>query len=535
MTDSQDLLLSPKSFDLVTSKPIALNNASLSQFSEQLEKVHLPQYSRANVTNGIVHIGVGGFHRSHQALYIDRYLEQQSDLQQSASPQPDCSWGICGVGLLKYDEKMRDALQSQDCLYTLVERSSEKDTARVIGSITDYLFAPEETPAVIDRLADATCRIVTLTITEGGYYVIEGTGEFDADHPNIQHDLQQPDQPISVYGFLSAALNQRRQKGLSPFTVLSCDNIQGNGNLARKMLTAFAKLQDLELGQWIDQNVAFPNSMVDRITPATTPGDIQMVSDQFAIADAWPVVAEPFIQWVVEDKFCAGRPEWESVGVQMTDDVHPYEMMKLRLLNASHSLLGYLGSLLGYTYTSEAMGDDLIRQAIERLMDEVTPTLLTLPDVDLGDYKRTLIERFSNPKVRDQLSRLCLNGSDKLPKFVLGSLRERLEQGGSIDYLSFTIAAWCRYLNGKDEQGQSLPIDDPMAATLIEKAQSGGSDPIPLLSLTEIFGELSESTRFTSAIADHLQQLYDLGARKVLASDRLSEHSTGKNTPDDHS
>ena len=324
--------------------------------------------------------------------------------------------------------------------------------------------------------------------------------------------------PISVYGYLTAALKQRRQKGLPPFTVLSsCDNVQGNGNLAGKMLTAFAKLQDPDLGQWIADNVAFPNSMVDRITPATTPADIQMVREQFGIEDAWPVVAEPFTQWIVEDNFCAGRPGWESVGVQMTDDVHPYEMMKLRLLNASHSLLGFLGSLLGYTYTSEAMGNELIRRAITRLMDEVTPTLPALPDVDLDDYKQTLIERFSNPKVQDQLSRLCLNSSDKLPKFVLGSLRDQLEQGGSIEYLSFTIAAWFRYLNGTDGKGQSLPVDDPMAATLKEKALAGKDDPTPLLNIETIFGNLSDSSVFVADVTRHLQQLYSLGTEATLS------------------
>ena len=459
------------------------------------------------MTTGIVHIGVGGFHRSHQALYIDNYIEQQP---------PGSQWGICGVGLLKYDEKMQTALQSQDCLYTLVERSSTEDTARVIGAITEYLLAPENPQALIDKLADEACRIVTLTITEGGYYVIEGTGELDTEHANIQHDLQHPNEPVSVYGFLTAALTLRREQGLPPFTVLSCDNIQGNGNLAGKMLTAFAKLQNLELGEWIADNVAFPNSMVDRITPATTPDDIQMVCDRFAIKDAWPVVAEPYIQWVVEDKFCAGRPHWESVGVQMTDDVHPYEMMKLRLLNASHSLLGFLGSLLGYRYTSEAMENTLIRQAIEQLMDEVTPTLPALPGVDLSDYKQTLINRFSNPKVRDQLSRLCLNSSDKLPKFVLGSLRDKLEQGGEVNYLSFTVAAWFRYLKGVDEKGQPLPIDDPMAATLREKAQDGGDNPTPLLDIAAVFGKLSESERFTTAVADHLKQLHTAGTQAVL-------------------
>ncbi|MEL7329897.1 MAG: mannitol dehydrogenase family protein [Cyanobacteria bacterium J06559_1] len=515
MTESPALSPNLKSSNRSKKKAIRLSEAAIASVPEQLSQVHLPRYDRAKVTNGIVHIGVGGFHRSHQALYIDSYIEQQMIAQLQAQ-SPESPWGICGVGLLKYDEKMKLALQSQDCLYTLIERSSTEDTARVIGSITDYLLAPDNPQAVIDKLTDEACRIVTLTITEGGYYVIEGTGEFDAEHANIQHDLQQPEQPVSVYGFLTAALKQRRQRGLPPFTVLSCDNVQGNGHLTRKMLTAFARLQDLGLGEWIAENVTFPNSMVDRITPATTPADIQLVSDQFSIDDAWPVVAEPFIQWVVEDKFCAGRPDWESVGVQMTDDVHPYEMMKLRLLNASHSLLGLVGSLLGYTYTSEAMSDPLVRRVIAQLMDEVTPTLPSLPEVSISDYKKTLMERFSNPKVRDQLSRLCLNSSDKLPKFVLSSLRDKLEQGGAIECLSFTIAVWFRYLEGTDDQGQSIPINDPMAAVLSEKATAGQADPTPLLGVTEVFGNLPAAAGFTEAVTESLQQLYALGTKETL-------------------
>ncbi|MEM8809754.1 MAG: mannitol dehydrogenase family protein [Cyanobacteria bacterium P01_G01_bin.38] len=501
---------------------IPLSKQSLSQ-----QTVRIPRYDRGAVTHGIVHIGVGGFHRAHQALYMDDYIEQEMAGQAIAEPgtvrsQPpnrkrESSWGICGVGLLRHDEKMRDVLHSQDCLYTLIERSPDKDTARVIGAITQYLLAPDNPQAVIDALADAQCRIVTLTITEGGYFVVEGTGKFDADHPTIQHDLQHPDRPMGVYGFLTAALDRRRKTGLPPFTVLSCDNIQGNGNVIGKMLTTFAKLQNPELGQWITKNVTFPNSMVDRITPATMPADIQMVKEQFGIQDGWPVIAEPFIQWVVEDKFCNGRPDWESVGVQMTDDVHPYEMMKIRLLNASHLLIGYLGSLLGYTYTSEAMANDLIRAATERLMDEVTPTLQPLPDIDISDYKQTLTERFSNPKVRDQLARLCLNSSDKLPKFLLGSLRDKLEQGGSIEYLSFAIAAWFRYLNGTDEQGQPLPIDDPMASQLTEKALIGKDNPTPLLTLETLFGDLSNSPAFVTAVTHHLQALYALGTRETLS------------------
>lgn len=487
-----------------TKSIVKLNERSLSQLSD---RVRVPQYDRSAVTPGIVHVGVGGFHRAHQALYMDNYLEQN----------PGSNWGICGIGLLEFDRKMRDALHSQDCLYTLVERSPAGDNARVIGSITEYLFAPDDREAAIETLADPQCRIVTLTITEGGYYVVEGTGEFDLNHPTIQHDLQNPNEPYGVYGFLTAALERRRQRGITPFTVLSCDNIQGNGDMVGRMLTTFANLQNPDLGQWIANHVAFPNCMVDRITPATTADDLRMVADQFEIDDAWPVVAEPFTQWVVEDRFCNGRPDLESVGVQMTDDVHPYEMMKIRLLNTSHQLIGYLGSLKGYTYVHEAMADDQIRQAVKRLMDEVTPTLRPVPGIDVGQYKQTLVERFSNPKIRDQLPRLCLNSSAKLPKWALGSVREKLEQDGAIDYLSLTIAAWFRYLNGKDEQGQNMPIDDPMADTLTERARSGGKDPMPLLNLTEIFGDLSQSSRFVETVTQYLHQLYESGTEATLA------------------
>ncbi|MBD2183099.1 mannitol dehydrogenase family protein [Planktothrix sp. FACHB-1355] len=489
--------------NISTNSAIKLNQASLSRLPNN---VQIPKYDRTQITNGIVHIGVGGFHRAHQALYLDNYFHQN----------PGSEWGICGVGLLEFDKRMRDALQSQDCLYTLVERSLEGDNAKVIGAITKYLFAPDNRQAVIDAMAKPECKIVTLTITEGGYYYIEGSGEFDANHPTIQYDLQHPDEPIGVYGFLTAALDRRRQQGIAPFTVLSCDNLQGNGHIAQKMLTAFAQMRDSDLGNWIAENVAFPNCMVDRITPATTPADIKMVTEQFGIDDAFPVVAEPFLQWVVEDNFCAGRPNWESVGVQMTNDVHPYEMMKIRLLNASHLLIGYFGTLVGYTYVHEAMADPLIRQAVDRLMDEVTPTLQPVPGIDLDNYKKTLIERFANPKIRDQLPRLCLNSSAKIPKFILGSLRDALQQGSSIDYMSLAIAAWFRYLNGKDDRGNSIPIDDPMADTLTQIAISSGSDPQPLLSVSEIFGDLPQSSRFVEAVSDRLRSLYELGAKETL-------------------
>lgn len=491
----------------MVSSAISLNEDTLAQMSE---RVRAPRYSRKRITTGIVHFGVGGFHRAHQALYLDRYLEKEI-LEKGES-----QWGICGVGLLKYDQKMRDVLRSQDCLYTLVERSVEKDTARVIGSIAEYLFAPDEPQAVIDKLASDEVKIVTLTITEGGYFVIEGTGEFDEQHPTIQHDLQHLDCPIGVYGFLAAALKRRRENELPPFTVLSCDNVQGNGSIVRKMLLSFVRLVDEDLARWIEENGAFPNSMVDRITPATTAADVEMVSEQFGVKDSWPVVAEPFLQWVVEDTFCLGRPQWEVVGVQMTSDVHPYERMKIRLLNASHLLIGYLGSLLDYIYTSEAMADELIKLAAERLMDEVSPTLEVLPGVDVSEYKQTLLTRFSNPKVRDQLARLCLNSSDKLPKFLLGSLKDNLEKGDSIEYMSLTVAAWFRYLSGMSDAGKPLPIDDPMADVLIAKAQAA-EDPLnALLSIKELFGHLSDSERFVKAVEDYFRQLNNFGTKGTL-------------------
>jgi mannitol 2-dehydrogenase len=339
----------------------------------------------------------------------------------------------------------------------------------------------------------------------------------DANHPTIQFDVQHPDQPIGVYGLLTVALERRRQQGVPPFTVLSCDNLQGNGTIARTMLTAFVRLRDPALAEWIAEQVAFPNCMVDRITPATTPTDREMVRSQFGIEDAFPVVAEPFLQWVIEDHFCAGRPALEQVGVQFTHDVHPYEMMKIRLLNASHLLIGYLGTLMGYSLVHESMADPLIRHAVDRLMQEVTPTLQPVPGIDLEAYKQTLIERFSNPKIRDQLPRLCLNSAAKLPKFVLGSLRDALRQEGAIDALSLVIAAWFRYLQGKDDQGNPITVDDPMAELLTERARSGGSDPKPLLSLSDIFGDLPQSSRFVETVRTHLHQFNQVGTRELLS------------------
>ncbi|MFZ4878756.1 mannitol dehydrogenase family protein [Janthinobacterium sp. Mn2066] len=481
-----------------------LNQANLAQLPANVTG---PAYARDTLVPSIVHIGVGGFYRAHQAVYLDDLLALPGHAQ----------WGYCGVGLLPSDAAMRDAMQSQDGLYTVVERSAAGDTARVIGCVGEYLYAPDDPAAVLEKLAAPSTLIVSLTITEGGYYVNQGTGEFDATHPDIVYELAHPQAPRCSFGYLLAALSLRRQRGLPPFTILSCDNLQHNGDVTRSMLLAFAALRDADLAQWLAAHCSFPNSMVDRITPATTDEHRALVRDSFGIADAWPVVCEPFRQWVIEDAFPHGRPAWELVGAQMTHDVLPYEKMKLRLLNASHQALCYIGMLLGYTYAHEAMNDAGIRALVRRMMDdEVTPLLDTVEGVDLAAYKDTLIERFSNPAVRDQLARIGTEGSARIPKFVLPSVREALAQGRAIKLLGFTVACWFRYLEGHDEQGNTLPLNDPYAERLRALALQGGADATALLSLHELFGELGESPVFASAVQQGLASLYGQGARTAL-------------------
>jgi mannitol 2-dehydrogenase len=483
-----------------------LTQANLSRLGPD---VRVPSYDRQAVGTSIVHVGVGGFHRAHQAVYADDLLNQHGPSE----------WGICGVGLLPHDARIRDVLTSQDFLYTVVERSVQGDQARVIGSMRNFLFAPDDREGVIEKMASPECRILSLTITEGGYYINQGTGEFDEHHPDIQHDLAHPQEPRGAFGVLTEALHRRRERGLAPFTAMSCDNIQGNGEVLHKMLLAFAELRDPTLRNWLAENCAFPNSMVDRITPATTDEFRALVPEKFGIDDGWPVMTEVFKQWVIEDHFPHGRPRWEDVGAQMTSDVLPYEKMKLRLLNASHQAMAYIGMLRGYQLVHEAMEDQGIQRLVEKMMDnEVTPLLSKVPGVDLTDYKKTLIERFQNPAIRDQLSRLGIYGSAGIPKFVLPSLEEQLQRGGPIKLLSFTIASWFRYLTGLDESGKEMPMLDPMAKKLRERAQAGGKDPHNLLAMREVFSEqLATAAPFVDEVSAALRSFYEKGAKATLA------------------
>ena len=455
-----------------------------------------------------VHIGVGSFHRAHQAVYLDDLLNFESMER----------WGECGIGVLKSDSRMRDALRGQDWLYTVVERSAAGQSARIISSMVDYVYAPDELETAIAKIASPACKIVSLTITEGGYFTNEATKDFDSNHPDVQHDLAYPDAPISSLGLIARALDRRRRSGLSPLTVMSCDNLQGNGDVIKRVLEAFAGLQDAGLRRWITDNVAFPNSMVDRITPATTVDDVDLLSKSFGLKDAWPVVTEPFRQWVIEDNFATGRPQWERVGAELVTDVAPYEIMKMRLLNGSHLAMAYLGAIAGFTYVHEIMQDPLYLTFIERFMEEVTPIVPRIPGTSIPDYKTTLIVRFSNPTINDQVTRICSEGSAKMPKWVLPSITELLQQGGSTRLLSLVVASWIHYLGReRDELEMPLHIVDARSRELTQIAKSIRFDPRPMLAVDSIFGEvLPRNVSFVEEVERALQLLVQQGAAATI-------------------
>jgi fructuronate reductase/mannitol 2-dehydrogenase len=468
--------------------------------------VAVPTYDRAALTPAIVHLGVGGFHRAHQAVYLD-------DL----AGRGITGWGECGVGIRS--RAMHDALAPQDRLYTVLERGEDGDRARVVGALARYLHAPADPEAVLAALAHPDTRLVTLTITMPGYDIDPVTGDFGAATPDVQADLAREAgaAPVSVFGYLCDALRRRRDAGVAPFTILSCDNMQDNGGAARTAVVAFARLGDPALADWIAERVAFPSSMVDRITPETTPEHHALLAQEFGIADRWPVVTEPFRQWIIEDTFCNGRPPLDAVGVHFVPDVAPYLRMKTRLLNASHSALGYLGTLLGYGRTDEAMRDPLIRAYLGRMMDEeVTSLLPDVPGIDLDDYKRTLLRRFANPQIGDSLARLSARGSTKMPTFILPSIHEAIEQGRPHDLLDLAVAAWLRYLRGADDAGRAIEVIDPQADRLQELARAGGDDPRPILHEHQIFDSLGQNEEFAAAVGRAARQLGQSGARATL-------------------
>ena len=487
-------------------KAVKLNAANLSSLPKA---VKVPGYDRSKIKTGIVHVGIGGFHRAHQAFYTDQLLEHGVT-----------DWGICGIALLQHDKKIYDTLVGQDGLYTLmITEADGTKTARVIGSITEYLFAPENPNAVIEKMAHPDTKIITLTITEGGYNFNPATGKFMADNPAIQTDLKNPGRPATIFGYLAQALKRRKQRGLQGITLQSCDNIQQNGAVAKEMLLAYIALAEPELLNWVNENVSFPNAMVDRITPITSPEAIAELQNKFQVEDAWPVVSEPFCQWIIEDDFVNGRPDWGLVGAQFVKDVHPYEKMKIRLVNGGHVALGFTGFLNGYLFVDETMADPLFFNFVQDFLDqEVTPILDEVPGIDIEAYKKTLMQRFANPYIKDQLARIFSESSAKIPKFLLPTIQEQLAKGVTLKRAALILAAWCHYLEIAGLPAYNFDVQDDMKKTLIKEASASvQGDPLSFLKIKSIFGNLAASEGFSAQYLFFLNKIRKDGIAKAIS------------------
>ncbi|PJE36466.1 mannitol dehydrogenase [Pseudooceanicola lipolyticus] len=481
--------------------PLSLSETTLSDLPNGVQG---PGYDRSALTPGILHVGVGNFHRAHMAVYLDRLFATGQGRD----------WALVGAGVRPGDAAMRDRLKAQDWLTTVVELDPDGLSARVIGPMVD--FVEIDTGQTVARMADPAIRIVSTTITEGGYY-LRPDGGFDADHPDMVSDAAQPDAAKSVFGMILRALRLRQVAGVAPFTVMSCDNLPENGHVAKQTVTGLARLSDPEFADWIDANVAFPNSMVDCITPATSPREIDMVRDRFGIADAAPVVCEPFRQWVLEDDFPLGRPPLEVVGAEFVEDVAPYELMKLRMLNGGHAAIAYPSALLGHHFVHDAMADPLIRDwllALERR--EVIPTLGSIPGVDYAAYLDTLVARFGNSAVGDTIPRLCLDGSNRQPKFILPTLADAMKADLPIQGLALEVALWCRYCAGTDEAGKAIAPNDDNAAELKRRALAARQEPGEFLANTAVFGDLGRSEAFAQVFGVWLDRLWSDGTRATL-------------------
>jgi mannitol 2-dehydrogenase len=472
-----------------------------------VNRVAQPRYRREDLRVGIVHIGVGNFHRAHQARYLDRLLNQG----QAAD------WAICGVGLLPGDAQVRDALRRQDMRYTLVERGPDgQSAARSVASIVDFLFAPDDPEAVFERLAHPGTRIVSLTITEGGYNIADGGG-FDADAPAVLADLEPGAVPATVFGVLAEGLRRRRDRGIPPFTIASCDNLPGNGQVARLAVTSYAGLTDPGLAAWIDQEVAFPSSMVDRITPVTTDETRRYVAGEYQVSDAVPVICEDFTAWVLEDRFTLGRPRYEDAGVTLVPDVAPYEMMKLRLLNASHQAIAYFGTLMGYRFAHEAIADPAIAALVTRYMaDEAEPTLAPVPGIDLAEYQRSVLARFSNQYLPDTLLRLGTDASDRIAQFLLPVVRDRQDRGLTSPWSAAVVASWAAFARGRDGDGHPIAFTDRQRELVDEAVRRQSGSPAGFLGMTKLFGDLGQDTEFARQFAAVYSAIVTRGARPAL-------------------
>ncbi|MEX0957521.1 MAG: mannitol dehydrogenase family protein [Rhizobiaceae bacterium] len=488
---------------------------AVGRLSLSLAANRLP-YDRSAVSPGIVHLGVGAFFRAHIAVYVDDILAT------------DPSWGITGVSLRRPDT--REALAPQDFLYTVAVRSGSGVETRIIGSLLDVLDATTQRDEILAAMADPQIRIVSLTVTEKGYCHDPATGALDAAHPDIVHDIAHPDAPVSAPGLIVRALELRRMAGTAPFTVLCCDNLPSNGQTAARVVTGVAQLRNADLADYVRREVAFPSTMVDRIVPATTDRDRELVLEATGLRDAWPVIAEPFTQWVIEDRFTAGRPPFENAGAELVNDVRAHELTKLRMLNGSHSMLAYLGYLAGYQHVDEAIADDALRTLISGFMSEEVMPMLSGDAVDRGAYRDALIARFSNPALKHRTWQIAMDGSQKLPQRLLGTIRDRIARGLPVTRGALGVAAWMRYVTGIDELGGPIDVKDPMAGQLRAIADAAGGSPEKLvrglLGVAEIFGDdLPQSPVFVSVLTQHLVSLFENGALRT--ADSVNQRARG--------
>jgi len=482
---------------------IALNSDNLPKISQTAT---VPSYDRNKLKAGIVHIGLGNFHRAHQAWYLHRLFEQQKSME----------WAIVGADVYPYGQQMRAKLVNQDCLTTLIEVEENSTKAQVIGSMIDYVAIEEGNLALVNQMAQPSIRIVSLTVTEGGYFVNPATQGFDEVHPDIQHDAKHPDFPKTAFGAMVAALKIRRDNGYGPFTGLSCDNVRGNGDILRQTLVSLAKLSDPDLSEWIDQNCSFPNSMVDCIVPATGEREIALV-ESFNISDKAPVTHEHFHQWVIEDEFCAGRPELNEVGVTFTANVHDYENMKIRILNGGHQLIAQIGDLLSINTISDSMKNEKIRALFEKVeIEEIVPHVDSVPEFTAEEYVGLIEKRLSNSAIVDTTRRVAFDGSSRHPGFILPVVREGLESGNSVNGLAFISAVWARYCTGVREDGTTIQANDPSWTELNKQAIKAQAVPRSWLTMTAMYGDLIHQSRFADAFESWLNLINEQGVLVAL-------------------
>ena len=480
-----------------------LANATLSNLSGTIKK---PLYDRAVLRPGIVHIGVGNFHRAHQAWYLHRLMQigKASD------------WGLIGAGVRPYDIKMREKLQAQDYLTTLVELDPAGKSAEVIGSMIDYLPVEKGNAPLIAQMSTPSIRIVSLTVTESGYFIDPLSRTLQRDHPDIEHDACHPDQPRTVFGAMLSALKHRRANDIAPFTGLSCDNLQGNGIILRQTLVELARLSDPDFAEWLESCGCFPNSMVDCIVPATGPRERALVQ-QMGIEDQAPVTHENFRQWVIEDQFSMGRPDWDLIGAVFSDRVHDFETMKLRILNGGHQIIASAGDLLNIETIADTMAHPLIRASLEKILrEEIAPHVQPVPGHTPQSYLRVIMKRFDNPEIFDTTRRVAFDGSSRQPGFILPSVYDGLASGKSVSGLALVQALWAHYCAGVREDGSLIAPNDPLWDDLTACAVNARSNPSLWLSQQQIYGELATVPEFSDAFSGWLVHIVEQGVENTL-------------------